>query len=40
MSRRHFARAESFLASRRQFILSGASMAVLPWLGSMAAGAV
>ena len=40
MSHRSLAQAEKLLAGRRQFILSGASLMVLPWLGSMAQGAV
>lgn len=40
MSRRSLASASQFLAGRRQFLLSGASLAMLPWLGSIATGAV
>ena len=40
MSHRSLAQAEKLLTGRRQFILSGASLMVLPWLGSMAQGAV
>ena len=40
MSFRRLRQAEKLLVGRRQFILSGASLAVLPWLGSIATGAV
>jgi alkaline phosphatase D len=41
-SMRHGSRivASEYLADRRQFILSGASLAVLPWLGNIACGAM
>lgn len=40
MSRRALSLAAEFVADRRQFLLSGASLAVLPWLGTIATGAV
>jgi alkaline phosphatase D len=40
MSHRRLAQAEKLLTGRRQFILSGASLLALPWLGSIAQGAV
>ncbi|REK09842.1 MAG: alkaline phosphatase [Planctomycetota bacterium] len=40
MSFRRLAQAEKLLAGRREFILSGASLLALPWLGSIAQGAV
>jgi alkaline phosphatase D len=40
MSFRRLKQAEQLLADRRQFLLSGASLAVLPWLGSIAVGAL
>lgn len=40
MSTRPLSLAADLLANRRQFILSGASLAVLPWLASIARGAV
>jgi alkaline phosphatase D len=40
MSTRHLAQAERLLTDRRGFILSGASLLALPWLGHFAAGAV
>ncbi len=39
MSFRRLAQAEKLVTDRRQFLLSGASLAVLPWLGSIAIGA-
>jgi len=40
MSFRHLSQAERLLRDRRQFLFSGASLAVLPWLGEIALGAV
>jgi alkaline phosphatase D len=40
MNFRRLAQADRLLADRRQFLLSGASLAVLPWLGSIAYGAI
>jgi alkaline phosphatase D len=40
MSFRRLKQAELLLADRRQFLLSGASLAVLPWLSSFAVGAL
>ncbi len=40
MSSRSLSLAAELVADRRRFLLSGASLAVLPWLGTVAQGAV